>query len=105
MRLPRDMSGAELAKRLTVLGYAVTRQTGSHMRLTTTRNGEHHITIPAHTSTISPHASNLQTGSKPSSFARTGQAPQFHKHAPNNPLGAPEWGVTTLSSYIHRGRF
>lgn len=48
MRLPRDMSGAELAKRLGVLGYAVTRQTGSHMRLTTTRNGEHHITIPAH---------------------------------------------------------
>jgi predicted RNA binding protein YcfA (HicA-like mRNA interferase family) len=31
MRLPRDMSGAELATRLGVLGYAVTRQTGSHM--------------------------------------------------------------------------
>lgn len=26
----------------------ITRQTGSHIRLTTTINGEHHITIPAH---------------------------------------------------------
>ena len=29
-------------------GYAETRQTGSHLRLTTQRNGEHHITIPRH---------------------------------------------------------
>jgi predicted RNA binding protein YcfA (HicA-like mRNA interferase family) len=29
-------------------GYAVTRQTGSHMRLTTALQGEHHITIPSH---------------------------------------------------------
>jgi predicted RNA binding protein YcfA (HicA-like mRNA interferase family) len=28
----------------------VTRQIGSHIRLTTTRQGEHHITIPAHKS-------------------------------------------------------
>jgi predicted RNA binding protein YcfA (HicA-like mRNA interferase family) len=33
---------------LKVLGYRVTRQTGSHMRLTTTEGGEHHITIPRH---------------------------------------------------------
>jgi predicted RNA binding protein YcfA (HicA-like mRNA interferase family) len=46
MRLPRDLSGTELAKLLRSLGYEVTRQTGSHMRLTTTREGEHHITIP-----------------------------------------------------------
>jgi predicted RNA binding protein YcfA (HicA-like mRNA interferase family) len=26
----------------------VTRQTGSHLRLTTERQGEHHITIPRH---------------------------------------------------------
>jgi predicted RNA binding protein YcfA (HicA-like mRNA interferase family) len=26
----------------------MTRQTGSHMRLTTSRNGEHHVTIPRH---------------------------------------------------------
>jgi hypothetical protein len=26
------------------------RQTGSHLRLTTTRNGQHHLTIPRHAS-------------------------------------------------------
>jgi len=31
-----------------VLGYRIERQTGSHIRLTTTKNGEHHITIPNH---------------------------------------------------------
>ncbi len=46
MRLPRDLSGEDLAKALKVLGYHVTRQTGSHMRLTTLEHGEHHITIP-----------------------------------------------------------
>ena len=45
MRIPRDISGKELAKRLSKYGYKVARQTGSHMRLVT---GEHHITIPAH---------------------------------------------------------
>lgn len=48
MRLPRDVSGSDLARRLAELGYEVTRQTGSHLRLTTSRGGEHHITIPAH---------------------------------------------------------
>ena len=48
MRLPRDVSGRHLAKRLSALGYAVTRQKGSHMRLTTSQNGEHHITVPDH---------------------------------------------------------
>ena len=48
MRLPRDVSGRELAKAAGALGYEVTRQTGSHIRLTTTRSGEHHITIPVH---------------------------------------------------------
>lgn len=46
MRLPRDLSGDDLAKTLKVLGYRVARQTGSHMRLTTLEHGEHHITIP-----------------------------------------------------------
>ena len=50
MRLPRDVSGEDLATRLGRLGYRVTRQTGSHVRLTTERNGEHHITIPNHPS-------------------------------------------------------
>ncbi|WP_366912026.1 type II toxin-antitoxin system HicA family toxin [Ferrovum sp.] len=30
------------------MGYTVTRQTGSHLRLTSTVRGEHHITIPNH---------------------------------------------------------
>jgi predicted RNA binding protein YcfA (HicA-like mRNA interferase family) len=46
MRLPRDFSGDDLAKALEGLGYKTTRQTGSHMRLTTAELGEHHITIP-----------------------------------------------------------
>jgi predicted RNA binding protein YcfA (HicA-like mRNA interferase family) len=37
-----------LAKALVKLGYQITRQTGSHIRLTTIEDGEHHITIPAH---------------------------------------------------------
>ena len=48
MRVPRDLSGADLVKRLGRFGYNVTRQTGSHLRLTSTTHGEHHITIPAH---------------------------------------------------------
>ena len=48
MKLPRDLSGADLAKALTTLGYAVTRQTGSHLRLSTLDGGEHHVTVPGH---------------------------------------------------------
>ena len=48
MRLARDLSGEDLAISLTRLDYRVTRQTGSHLRLTTERDGEHHITIPRH---------------------------------------------------------
>ena len=48
MKLPRDVSGDDLAKALRVLGYEVTRQTGSHYRVTTAQGGEHHLTIPRH---------------------------------------------------------
>jgi len=48
MKLPRGISGVELAKLLKKYGYEITRQTGSHIQLTTTAKGEHHITIPAH---------------------------------------------------------
>lgn len=48
MRLPRDVSGDDLARHLARLGYQPTRQSGSHLRLTTDRNGQHHITIPRH---------------------------------------------------------
>jgi predicted RNA binding protein YcfA (HicA-like mRNA interferase family) len=51
VKLPRDISGKELASLLRKVGYEVTRQTGSHLRLTSrTKNAEHHITIPAHSS-------------------------------------------------------
>ena len=48
MRIPRDLSGSDLIKKLKALGYQPTRQSGSHIRLTTIENGEHHITIPNH---------------------------------------------------------
>ena len=48
MKIPRDISGADLVKKLNKFGYIPTRQTGSHIRLTTQQNGEHHITIPNH---------------------------------------------------------
>ena len=48
MKLPRDLSGAQLAKALARIGYNTTRQTGSHLRLTTANPTEHHVTIPLH---------------------------------------------------------
>lgn len=48
MKLPRDLSGRDLARALEAFGYAITRQTGSHLRLTTHDRGEHHLTIPDH---------------------------------------------------------
>lgn len=47
-RLPRDLTGEALAKKLSALGYPRLRQTGSHIRLTTLEEGEHHLTIPRH---------------------------------------------------------
>ncbi|MFW6102488.1 MAG: type II toxin-antitoxin system HicA family toxin [Chloroflexota bacterium] len=49
MKLPRDMGGEELTALLGKYGYKITRQTGGHIRLTSTSKGfEHHITIPRH---------------------------------------------------------
>lgn len=48
MKLPRDISAKELTKSVQKSGYVVTRQKGSHIRLTTSSNGEHHVTIPNH---------------------------------------------------------
>lgn len=48
MKLPRDVTGQELARALEKLGYSITRQAGSHIRLSTERAGEHHVTVPAH---------------------------------------------------------
>jgi hypothetical protein len=44
VRLPRDLSGVELAHALKRFGYQVTRQTGSHMRLSSNFKGNpHHL--------------------------------------------------------------
>ncbi len=49
MKLPRDLSGDYLARKLRQVGYKQTRQTGSHQRLTrTTAKVTHHVTIPRH---------------------------------------------------------
>ena len=56
-KLPRDVSGQELVAALAVLGYEVTRQTGSHVRLTTQLGGEqHHLRrYPGHRHDDSDH--------------------------------------------------
>jgi predicted RNA binding protein YcfA (HicA-like mRNA interferase family) len=48
MKLPRDVSGPELLKALRVFGYVADRQRGSHVRVTTQLDGEHHEAIPNH---------------------------------------------------------
>ncbi len=47
-KIPRDITGNELSKIIGQFGYQITRQTGSHIRLTTMENGIHHVTIPNH---------------------------------------------------------
>jgi predicted RNA binding protein YcfA (HicA-like mRNA interferase family) len=47
-KIPRDITGYELIKIIEKLGYKITRQSGSHIRLTTKENGIHHITVPNH---------------------------------------------------------
>ena len=49
MRLPRDVSGATLQAALRRLGYDTVRQRGSHVRITTQINEEHHEVVPLHT--------------------------------------------------------
>jgi predicted RNA binding protein YcfA (HicA-like mRNA interferase family) len=48
MKLPRNVFGTDLAKALRVYGYEITRQKGSHIRVTTQINGTHHEVIPSH---------------------------------------------------------
>jgi predicted RNA binding protein YcfA (HicA-like mRNA interferase family) len=45
-KLPRNLSGRELCVVLAKIGYKISRQTGSHIRLTD--NNNHSITIPDH---------------------------------------------------------
>jgi predicted RNA binding protein YcfA (HicA-like mRNA interferase family) len=49
LRIPRDLNGTDLAKQLGQFGYSITRQSGSHIRLTRIDGGqEQHLTIPSH---------------------------------------------------------
>lgn len=48
MKLPRDIDTPQLIKALRKFGYEPTRQTGSHIRLTSQLKEQHHITIPNH---------------------------------------------------------
>jgi predicted RNA binding protein YcfA (HicA-like mRNA interferase family) len=48
VKLPRDVDGRQLAMALHALGYEITRQKGSHIRVTTQRGGENHEVIPCH---------------------------------------------------------
>lgn len=48
MKLPRNLTGRQLARRLTKLGYEIVRQEGSHIRLRTERDGRKPISIPDH---------------------------------------------------------
>jgi predicted RNA binding protein YcfA (HicA-like mRNA interferase family) len=50
-RIPRDLSARDLCRLLELLGYAVTRQHGSHIRLEATHpSGTHRLTVPNHDS-------------------------------------------------------
>jgi predicted RNA binding protein YcfA (HicA-like mRNA interferase family) len=49
VKLPRDLSGHELAKMLRRYGYEVVRQSGSHIQLKSKILGtDHTVTVPAH---------------------------------------------------------
>jgi len=50
LKLPRDISAAKLIKLLNNLGFVITRQKGSHIRLTIRleSGSYHHVTIPNH---------------------------------------------------------
>jgi len=49
VKIPRDLNGADLARGLAAYGYVVTRQSGSHMRLSRQDGDQQqHLTIPAH---------------------------------------------------------
>ena len=48
MKIPRNINAKTLIKALRKYGYEETRQVGSHIRLTSEKNGVHKITIPNH---------------------------------------------------------
>ena len=50
-RIPRDLSGRELCRKLESFGYELVRQQGSHIRLEAVhQSGFHRLTVPDHNS-------------------------------------------------------
>jgi predicted RNA binding protein YcfA (HicA-like mRNA interferase family) len=45
MKLPRDVSGFEAVRALERLGFSISRQTGSHVRMA---QGNRRVTVPMH---------------------------------------------------------
>jgi predicted RNA binding protein YcfA (HicA-like mRNA interferase family) len=45
MKLPRDVSGSEAVRALERLGFSISRQTGSHVRMA---QGNRRVTVPMH---------------------------------------------------------
>jgi predicted RNA binding protein YcfA (HicA-like mRNA interferase family) len=45
VKLPRDISGAQAIKALERLGFTITRQSGSHVRMV---RGDRRVTVPNH---------------------------------------------------------
>ena len=45
MKLPRDISGAQTLKALERLGFSISRQAGSHVRMA---RGNRRVTVPMH---------------------------------------------------------
>jgi len=50
VKLPRDLAGADTMKALRRLGFSVTRQEGSHIRMS---KGATHVTVPNHKTVLS----------------------------------------------------
>jgi predicted RNA binding protein YcfA (HicA-like mRNA interferase family) len=48
LRIPRQLSGQDVARALRILGCEGVRQEGSHHRLTTQVSGTHHVTVHNH---------------------------------------------------------
>jgi predicted RNA binding protein YcfA (HicA-like mRNA interferase family) len=57
MRLPRDLSANQLIKALRVVGYSIDHQRGSHIRIVTQFNGQHHETVPNQGGHLGAHSS------------------------------------------------
>jgi predicted RNA binding protein YcfA (HicA-like mRNA interferase family) len=89
MRLPRDVSGPDLVRALKTLGYQVTRQTGSHLRLTTHDRGEHHITIPLRVGTLAAILTNVAEH-----FDMSGDDLASRLFRPTSPSEFLVWSVT-----------